>query len=131
MNAKRILIVDDEPHVIRVLRLTLEREGYVVDAANDGMQALEKIEDCCPDVLVTDLNMPKAGGRHLCESARSRFADKQFLIIVMTSMTAIEERNWTGKLDHVEFLEKPISPRRLASRIAAYFNALTVAGVTS
>lgn len=123
MNKKRILLVDDEPHVIRLLRLTLEREGYAVDTAANGMQALEKMDSCLPDVLISDLQMPKAGGRVLCETARSRFAESEFLIIVMTSMTAIEEREWVEKLHAVEFLEKPVSPRRLASRLAAYFHA--------
>lgn len=122
MNKKTILIVDDEPHVIRVLRLTLEREGYEVDTANNGVQALEKMTAQLPDVLITDLQMPKASGRILCETACTRFPQSELLIIVMTSMTAVDERNWISAYKGIEFLEKPISPRQLVSRLAAYFN---------
>jgi DNA-binding response OmpR family regulator len=123
MNARRILIVDDEPHVTRVLGMTLAREGYEIDTAVNGMQALEKIETRAPDVMITDVQMPKMGGRALCETVRDRFPEWDALILVMTSMTAIEERSWVGKLKNIEFLEKPLSPRRLVSRLSAHFSS--------
>jgi CheY-like chemotaxis protein len=121
MNKKSVLIVDDEPHVIRVLRLTLEREGYDVITANNGNEALAMLEQRLPDVVVTDLQMPQGGGRVLCETARCRYPANAFLILVMTSMTALEEREWVAQLENIEFLEKPLSPRRLVARLAACF----------
>lgn len=126
MTKRRILIVDDEPHVIRVLRLTLEREGYGIETAANGAEALEKIAEARPDVLITDLQMPKLGGRGLCEAVRERFPEDDFLILVMTSMTALEEREWVRRLKGIEFFEKPLSPRRLSSQLAAYFNSHAV-----
>jgi DNA-binding response OmpR family regulator len=125
MKGRRILIVDDEPHVTRVLGMTLAREGYEIDTATNGMQALEKIRASAPDVMITDVQMPKMGGRALCETARERFPDWNALIMVMTSMTALEERSWIGKLKNIEFLEKPLSPRRLVSRLSAHFSGET------
>ena len=55
---KKILIADDEPHVIRVLKLSLEREGYEVDAVPHGEAALERLRVSTPDVLITDIQMP-------------------------------------------------------------------------
>lgn len=121
MNGRRILIVDDEPHVLRVLGMTLAREGYEVETAVNGMQALEKFALRAPDVMITDVQMPKMGGRELCEAARERFPECAALIMVMTSMTALEQRAWVGRLNDVEFLEKPLSPRRLVGRLATYF----------
>lgn len=121
MSAKKILIVDDEPHVIRILRLMLEREGYVVDTANDGLEALEKMAVCEPDVLISDISMAGMDGRTLCRKTRERFPLNTPLILVMTSMTAIEERNWVKELNNIEFLEKPLSPRQLVMRLAKYF----------
>lgn len=128
MSRKSILIVDDEAHVLRVLRLNLEREGYLVSTACDGQDALEQLERSLPDVLVTDLQMPRSTGRVLCETVRSRYPSHSLLILVMTSMTALEERDWVHQLPNTEFLEKPLSPRQLCARLARHFGAVALAG---
>jgi CheY-like chemotaxis protein len=124
MNPYKILIVDDEPHVIRVLRLTLERAGYLVQTAGDGNEALGLMAGFAPDVLLSDIQMAGMDGRELCRTARQRYPERRFLILVMTSMTAIEERGWARDLSSTEFLEKPLSPRQLVARLATYFAAL-------
>ena len=125
MNKRTILLVDDEPHVIRVLRLMLEREGYTVISANDGREALEKMAAGRPDVMVSDIQMAGMDGRELCRTTRARYADETFPIFVMTSMTASQEREWVRELANVEFLEKPLSPRQLIARLTTYFTAVT------
>jgi CheY-like chemotaxis protein len=121
MNKRMILLVDDEPHVIRVLRLMLEREGYEVASANDGNEALEKMRARRPDVMVSDIQMAGMDGRDLCRTTRARYPDEPFPIFVMTSMTASGERDWVRELANVDFLEKPLSPRQLVARLAAHF----------
>jgi CheY-like chemotaxis protein len=121
MNKRMILLVDDEPHVIRVLRLMLEREGYEVASANDGNEALEKMRARRPDVMVSDIQMAGMDGRELCRTTRARYPDEPFPIFVMTSMTASGEREWVRELANVDFLEKPLSPRQLVARLAAHF----------
>ncbi|MGJ9419162.1 response regulator [Massilia sp. CMS3.1] len=126
MNKRTILLVDDEPHVIRVLRLMLEREGYEVASANDGAEALEKMSARRPDVMVSDIQMAGMDGRELCRTTRARYPDDRFPIFVMTSMTASGEREWVRELPNVDFLEKPLSPRQLIARLTTYFaNAAT------
>lgn len=121
MNKRTILLVDDEPHVIRVLRLMLEREGYEVASANDGAEALEKMAARRPDVMVSDIQMAGMDGRELCRTVRARYPDERFPIFVMTSMTASSEREWVRDLPAVDFLEKPLSPRQLIARLASHF----------
>jgi len=121
MNKRMILLVDDEPHVIRVLRLMLEREGYEVASANDGNEALDKIGARRPDVMVSDIQMAGMDGRELCRTVRARYPDELFPIFVMTSMTASGEREWVRALANVDFLEKPLSPRQLIARLATHF----------
>lgn len=121
MNKRMILLVDDEPHVIRVLRLMLEREGYEVASANDGNEALEKMRARRPDVMVSDIQMAGMDGRDLCRTTRARYPDEPFPIFVMTSMTASGEREWVRELANVDFLEKPLSPRQLVARLATHF----------
>jgi CheY-like chemotaxis protein len=122
---RKILLVDDEPHVIRVLRLMLEREGYEVASANDGNEALEKMGAGRPDVMVSDIQMAGMDGRELCRTTRARYPDERFPIFVMTSMTAASEREWVRELANVDFLEKPLSPRQLIARLATYFASAT------
>jgi len=121
MNKRTILIVDDEAHVIRVLRLMLERSGYAVISAADGNEALEKMAAQRPDVLVTDIQMDGMDGRELCRTVRARYPESPFLILVMTSRTGADERDWVRALANIEFLEKPLSPRQLVARLAANF----------
>lgn len=124
MSKRTILIVDDEAHVIRVLRLMLEREGYAVQSAADGAEALALMAAGRPDVMVSDIQMDGMNGRDLCRTVRERYPDETFPILVMTSMTASSEREWVRNLAHVEFLEKPLSPRQLVARLAAHFASL-------
>ena len=121
MSQHHILLVDDEPHVLRVLRLSLEREGYSIATANDGKEALSSISSRRPDVLITDINMLGMSGRTLCPLVRKMYPEHSFLILVMTSMTAADERVWVQQLQNIEFLEKPLSPRRLVDRLSHYF----------
>jgi CheY-like chemotaxis protein len=125
MNKRTILIVDDEAHVVRVLRLMLERSGYAVQSAADGNEALAAMAQQRPDAMVTDIQMAGMGGRELCLTARARYPDEPFLILVMTSMTGADERDWVRQMEHVEFLEKPLSPRQLSARLAASFAPTT------
>jgi CheY-like chemotaxis protein len=123
MNQPHILLVDDEPHVRRVLRLALEKAGYAVTEARDGHEALARMAERLPDVLISDIQMDGMDGRTLCPLARKTYPDHDFLILVMTSMTALEERHWARELPNTEFLEKPLSPRQLVARLARHFAA--------
>jgi CheY-like chemotaxis protein len=118
----RILIVDDQPHVIRVLKLNLEAEGYKVDAAANGHEALQKISANEPDVLITDIQMPGMGGQELCQLIQDNMPKRKFLIMVMTSTTERDQRDWVRNIHHLEFLEKPLSPRKLLTRLKQYFS---------
>lgn len=126
MSKRTILIVDDEAHVIRVLRLMLERSGYNVISASDGNEALARMAERRPDAMVSDIQMAGMGGRELCQTVRTRYPDELFLILVMTSMTAADEREWVRQLPRIDFLEKPLSPRQLVARLATAFTDLPI-----
>jgi len=123
----RILIVDDEPHVMRVLKLCLTREGHEIDCAGEGKAALVKIRERAPDLVITDVQMPGMGGQELCSAIHAEFPERRFPILVMTSMTARENREWAAKIPNTDFLEKPLSPRNLIARIGEHAPA-TAAG---
>jgi CheY-like chemotaxis protein len=115
---KHILIVDDEPNVMRVLKLMLERAGHRVRTAPDGLAGLAALRAEVPDVLVTDIQMPRMDGRELVRTVHQEWPERNFDIYVMTSMTEREEREWVARIPRVAFLEKPVSPRQLVQRIS-------------
>lgn len=125
MSMKRILLVDDEPMVQRVLRLSLEKAGYAVDTASNGQEALMKIKAAAPDALITDIEMPVMDGRALCESLELDLPNRKFPIFLATSLTGIEHRGWSGVIRDLHFLEKPVSARMLVSELADYFSQST------
>ncbi len=110
---KDILLVDDEPHVIRVMRLSLERAGYSVRQAANGEQALEEIRHARPDMLITDIDMPRMTGQELCLTLAQEMPDRSFGIYVLTSCTANEHRDWSAEIPHLRLVEKPVSIQQL------------------
>jgi len=108
-----ILIADDEPHVIRVLKVTLEREGYTVHTAPNGEAALARIREQQPDLLLSDIQMPRLSGEELCARIAAEFPARRFPIVVMTSMTFVSETHWSRQYSNLALLEKPISMRTL------------------
>lgn len=114
---KRILIVDDEPYVIRVIRLALERNGYQVDHAANGVHALEYLEQQHPDVMITDIDMPQLNGKDLCMKICSQIPDRNFHIIVLTARAELDHREWATAIPGLDFMEKPVSIRQLMSML--------------
>jgi CheY-like chemotaxis protein len=116
---KRILIVDDHAPVIRVLKLGIEDAGYEVDTASNGSECLVKLCESHPDFLVTDIDMPRMSGKELCQAIEEQFPNRTFPIVVLTSRTEMEHRDWTRAIDNLTFMEKPVSVRRLLSHIGS------------
>ena len=114
---KTVFIVDDHAPVIRVLRLGLEEAGYEVMSANNGSECLVKLVDQHPDFLVTDIDMPRMNGKELCLAIEKQYPDRTFPIVVLTSRTELEHRDWTRGIENLSFMEKPVSIRRLVAHI--------------
>lgn len=118
---KRILIVDDEPHVIRVLRMALEQSGYLVDDAGNGIQAMEYLGKQNPDLVITDIDMPRMDGKQLCMEISRTFPGRAFRIYVLTARAEREHREWAKEIPNLEFMEKPVSIRKLLSELDDFF----------
>jgi CheY-like chemotaxis protein len=120
----RIVIADDEPHVLRVLKMSLEKEGYTVEVFANGRDAFELIQRAPPDVLITDIQMPLMDGEELCRNIQQSMPERKFLIFVLTSRTEIEHRQWSREISNLQFLEKPVSIRELAEKLASNFDSM-------
>ncbi len=119
----KILLVDDEPHALRILQLGLKKVGFEIDTAPNGLVAFEKITAEHPDALVTDIDMPKMTGTELCAKIRDEIPDRDFMIILLTSRAELEHREWSREMPNLEFMEKPVSVRRLVARLQEYFES--------
>jgi two-component system KDP operon response regulator KdpE len=116
MEPKRILVVDDEPQITRVLRHSLAAHGYDVRTAADGQSALDTVKDFRPDLVITDLQMPEMSGLDLCREIRSA---SQIPIIVLSVKG--EERTKVSALDAGadDYVTKPFGMDELLARVRA------------
>jgi len=113
---RRILVVDDEPQITRVLRTSLSSHGYDLRVANDGETALEIMKDWKPDLVITDLSMPNMDGLELCRKLRS---STKIPIIVLSVRG--EERTKVQALDAGadDYVTKPFGIEELLARVRA------------
>jgi len=113
---RRILVVDDEPQITRVLRTSLSSQGYDIRVANDGETALEIMKDWAPDLVVTDLSMPNMDGLELCRKLR---VTSQVPMIVLSVRG--EERTKVQALDAGadDYVTKPFGIEELLARVRA------------
>ncbi|WP_348621961.1 response regulator transcription factor [Paenibacillus polymyxa] len=118
---KKILIADDEPSIRNALAYALKREGFLVETAVDGEDALEKVRLFHPDVLILDVMMPKLGGYEVCRRLESR---KGIGILLLTAKNDIVDKVLGLELGADDFMSKPFDLRELLARIKALVRRL-------
>lgn len=122
-----ILVVDDEPQITRVLKTTLSSQGYGVRSAADGEQALREMKGWAPDLIITDLRMPKMDGLELCRRVR---ANSRIPIIVLSvkGEESIKVQALDAGAD--DYITKPFSVNELLARVRAALRRATAPGLT-
>ncbi len=118
MSAQRILIVDDEPQVLEVLKLYLTRDGFRVSTATDGAAALTACESNMPDLVVLDLMLPKLDGLEVFKRLRAKHAVP---IIMLTAKGDELDRVLGLELGADDYIVKPFSPREVVARVKNVF----------
>ncbi|HEY7333443.1 MAG TPA: response regulator transcription factor [Bryobacteraceae bacterium] len=118
MSAGRILVVDDEPQIRRIMRTTLTSAGYEIDDAKTGEEALVKLRDFRPDLVLLDMNMPGMGGLAACRAIR---ADANVGIIFLTVRNTEADKVEALDAGADDFVHKPFSTPELLARIRAAF----------
>ena len=112
----KILVVDDDPNVVELVRLYLERDGHEVLIANDGVAGLEMAREELPDLIVLDLMMPRMDGMEVCRTLR---AESSVPVVMLTAMVEEDDRLAGFDLGADDYVTKPFSPRELAARVRA------------
>jgi len=113
---KLILVVDDEPRLVRFVRMNLELEGFQVSTASSGMEAIDKVREELPDLVILDIMMPEMDGYETLE----RIRQVSSVPVIMLTVKAEEEDKVRGlELGADDYVTKPFSPRELVSRVRA------------
>lgn len=115
----KVLLVDDEDQLRRVMRDLLEREGYVVTEARDGVEALDQIDRHAPDIIVLDLNLPGLDGYGVLSHLRSRPATVDIPVVVLTAQGDEDNEVRVFEMGADDFLSKPFRARALSARLQA------------
>ena len=115
----KVLLVDDEDQLRRVMRDLLERDGYAVTEARDGVEALDQIDRHAPDIIVLDLNLPGLDGYGVLSHLRSRPATASIPVVVLTAQGDEENEVRVFEMGADDFLSKPFRARALSARLQA------------
>lgn len=116
VEQRRILVVDDEPHLVNAVRLYLEMEGYLVLGAANGLQALEKVREQLPDLVILDVMMPEMDGFETLKELRQISS----VPVIMLTVKGDEDEKVRGlRLGADDYVTKPFGQRELLSRVEA------------
>jgi DNA-binding response OmpR family regulator len=108
-RAPRILLVEDERHIVESLSFVLEREGFEVSAAPDGESALERLRASRPDVLVLDVMLPRLGGLEVLKLVRADAALRTLPVVVLTARGRPHDRRMAEEIGVEAFMTKPFA----------------------
>lgn len=115
--AKRILVVDDEPDLVEMVKMRLEANGYEVITAYDGKEALDKAHKENPDLMLLDLMLPKIDGYKVCRMLKFDEKYKHICIIMFTARAQESDEKIGMEVGADAYMVKPFEPQKLLSKI--------------
>jgi two-component system OmpR family response regulator len=124
----RILVVDDEPHILDIVRAYLVRDGHEVVTAADGEAALTQVRDASPDLVVLDVMLPRRSGFEVLRELRA--AGSTAAVIMLTARDDVIDRVAGLEIGADDYVTKPFEPRELVARVGAVLRRTAAAGST-
>ena len=116
---KRILIIEDDPDIVEVVRTTLETANYAVDAENTGNAGLERLRETRPDLLLLDLTLPQQSGLDICKEVRRDQKLNSLPVIMLTARAETSDLVLGLEVGADDYITKPFDPNELLARIKA------------
>jgi diguanylate cyclase (GGDEF)-like protein len=113
----RVLVVDDEEHIRKIVRFQLEKAGYIVDGAEDGLQALKAVDACPPDLVLLDLMMPNMDGYEVCRRLKSNYQTNHIPVIMVTAKADLENKLQGFEDGANDYIAKPFAVSELLVRV--------------
>jgi DNA-binding response OmpR family regulator len=120
MKKKKILLVEDEEDIADTTRITLEAEGYEVDVAKDGLEAVEKTYQAKPDLILLDIILPEMNGYQVCRVLKNDEKYKDIPIIMLTAKTPKSDKFRGIETGADDYLTKPYDPKVLIQKVAEF-----------
>ena len=117
MLGNKILVVDDEPNIVRSLTFVLNKGGYDVSFARDGEQAMTMIRDSKPNILILDVMMPNKNGYDVCNEVKSDPALQDIHVVMLTAKGQGGDREFALSKGADEYISKPFSPIKILARV--------------
>ena len=114
--SNRVLIIDDEKNIANIIKYNLEKEGYIVDTANDGQEGIDKVETFKPNLVLLDIMMPKKDGFQVLKEIR---VNHRFPVIMLTAKEEEVDKVLGLELGADDYVVKPFSMRELIARVKA------------
>lgn len=128
----RLLLCDDEVHILRAAEFKFRRAGYEVVCAQNGIEALAAMEECVPDALITDCQMPQMDGVELVKQIRSRQELNALPIVMLTAKGyELPQEQLIGELGVKQIMAKPFSPRLLLATVEELLESASVESATA
>jgi two-component system phosphate regulon response regulator PhoB len=127
----RILVVDDEPDLLELVRFNLSQAGFQVETATSGRAALDQLKTSLPDLLVLDLMLPDISGNDICRQVRNDPAMGELPIVMLTAKSEEVDRVVGFELGADDYVPKPFSPRELMLRVRAVLRRRSAAASPS
>ena len=115
--AKRILLVDDEPDIRITLSRRLKANGYEIDTAENGMEALEKVKVSLPDLVILDVMLPELNGYQVCRTLREDAKTRDLPVLMLTAKAQQTDKFWGEKIGVTAYLTKPVDENILIKTI--------------
>jgi two-component system alkaline phosphatase synthesis response regulator PhoP len=130
VNAKKILIADDEPDILTFIQYNLEKEGYTVFTATDGNVAFDIAKTETPQLIILDVMMPNKNGIQTCEMLRANSQFDNSIIIFLTALIDDDIQVKGLELGADDYIAKPISPKVLVSKVNALLRRSKIEEIT-
>lgn len=116
-DTRNVLIVDDEPHIVNLVKLSLDKERYNVTGAYSAREALRILDTHEPDVILVDLMMPGINGYELCQAIRSKTKTRTVPIIIISAKNQMNDKLHAIDVGADDYITKPFDPMELERRI--------------
>ncbi len=126
MTSSKILVVDDETYIVELVKFNLEKEGYRVIVAHDGISALEMVKSDLPDLILLDIMLPRMDGLEVCRTLKQDLEYNSIPIIMLTAKGDEFDTVLGLEMGADDYIKKPFSPREMVARVKARLRALKI-----
>lgn len=122
VSRRNVLVVDDEPHILNLVRMTLDDERFKVIGVQSAKEALQAVNETPPDIIILDLMMPGINGYELCQAFRENPQTKGVPIVVLSAKSQMNDKLHAIDVGADDYITKPFDPLELSRRVKLNLN---------